>query len=38
MEHNVRNHHLGGGLAVLVEKEQDAITAPGARDTASMVN
>ena len=37
-EHHVRNHHLGGGLAVLVAKDQDAIIAPGAQDTALMVS
>ena len=37
-EHNVRNHLLDGGLAVLVAKDQDATIAPGAQDTASMVS
>ena len=37
-EHNVRNHPLGGGPAVLVAKDQDAIIALGAQGTASMVN
>ena len=37
-EHNVRNHHLGGGLAVLVAKDQDAIIAPGAQGTALIVS
>ena len=36
-ERNVRNHHLGGGLAILVAKDQDAITVPGAQGTAIMV-
>ena len=36
-EQNVRKHHLGGGLVVLVAKDQDAIIVPGAQGTAIMV-
>ena len=36
-EPNVRKHHMGGGLAILVEKDQDAIIVPGAQGTAIMV-
>ena len=37
-EHNVRNHPLDGGPAVLVAEDQGVILVPGARGTASMVN